>query len=242
MKQLLFTNILLLFLIIFFPFSAFATGPSYLYAEINPVSVNNKGEILCRTRFVKNDTGGHWYNRFEYGLCVITNGEIIEYKTKILDPQIISDGSGESAGKITGEEYLKLMKHWNWVYQIGLDFNNLSKQQKQICDQYGFKENNAEKYRVNKKEKIADFEKEKNTDLAKNRQLTLKKAKSVSYENRQVYILYDFGNVLILKNTYEEDLENDVGAAFNYINSLYEGLGYEYYLIAGVLFLNNTNQ
>lgn len=237
MKRSFITNILF-FLLIIFPLSVSATGPSYLYAEINPVSVNEKGEVLCRTRFIKNDTGGHWYNRVEYGLCVITDGKIIEYKTKILDPQIIDEESDGSSGKITGEEYLKLLGHWDWIYKTGLDFNNLSKQQQNICDQYGFRENNAARYRVNKKKSVADFEDERGIDLMKKRQLALKEAKSVSYGNKQVYILYDFGDMLILENAYSEDPQNDAGAAFSYINPLFGGLEYEYYKIVGVLFLN----
>ena len=237
MRLLLYTNLLLF---IFSSLSVSATGPSYINSEMNPISINDKGEILCRTRFEKNDTGGHWYQRTEYGLCVISNGKIIEYKTKILDPQVIDDHANiTSKGKITSDEYQKLTEHWDWIYKTGLDFNNLSKQQKQICVQYGFKENNTEKFKVNKKVKLSDFIKEKNIDLKKDKQLALKGAKSVSYDSdsQRIHILYDFGNTLILSNTYREDPDADIGASFSYRSPLFGGIEYEYYRITGVLFL-----
>jgi len=232
MKRLLFTNLLFLL----FTLSAFATGPSYVHSEMNPVSINDKGEILCRTRFLKNDTGGHWYQRIEYGLCVVSNGKIIEYRTKTLDPGMLGD---KSDGKIAEDEYIKLTEHWNWIYKIGLDFNNLSGQQKRICEEYGFKENNTEKFKVDKKIKLADLEKEKNIDLKKNKQLALKGAGSVSYHSRRVHILYDFGDILILNNTYSEDPKTDIGASFSYVNPLFGGIEYEYFQITGALFLNH---
>lgn len=219
--------------------TVFATGPSYIHSEMNPVSVNDKGEILCRTRFVKNDTGGHSYQKIEYGLCVISNGKIIEYKTKTLDPETIEYGSDKPNGKMTENEYQKLTEHWDWIYKTGLDFDKLSKQQKRICEQYGFKENNTEKFRVNKKMRFSDFEKEKNIDLKKDKQLALKGAKSVSYYDRRVHILYDFGNILILNNTYTEDPDTDTGASFSYMSPLFGGIEYEYYRITGVVFLSD---
>ncbi len=225
---------LLFALFAFLPLSVFATGPSYVHSEMNPVSINDKGEILCRTRFVKNDTGGHYYQRTEYGLCVITNGKIIEYRTKTLDPEMIGD---KSNGKISEDEYIRLTEHWDWIYKIGLDFSNLSGQQKRICEEYGFKENNTEKFKVDKKIRLADFEKEKNINLKKDKQLALKGAKSATYESQQIRILYDFGNILILNNTYREDPNSDTGANFSYISPLFGGIEYEYYQITGILFL-----
>lgn len=239
MERLFYTNFLF-FLLAFYPFTAFATGPSYVHSEMNPVSVNDKGEILCRTRFVKNDNGGHSYQRIEYGLCVISNGKIIEFRTKTLDPGTIEYGSDKSKGKITEDEYLKLTKHWDWIFKTGLDFGKLSKQQKQICEQYGFKENNTENFKVNKKIRLSDFKKERNVDLKKDKQLALKGgAKSVFYDNRQIHISYDFGNILILNNTYREDPDMDTGASFSYKSPLFGGIEYEYYRITGALFLSD---
>lgn len=238
MKQIFFTNLLFL-LFLLFPLSVLATGPSYVWSEMNPVSVNDKGEILCRTRFLTNDSGGHWYQKYEYGLCVISNGKIVEFLTKMLDPEIIDENSNKAEGKVSGEEYWELTKHWNWIYKTGLDFQKLSKQQQRICEEYGFKENNAEKFKVDKKMKIKDFEKEKNIDLTKNKQLALKAAKSILYEEQTVHVLYDFGNILILNNTFSEDPQTDTGASFSYMNSMYKEYGYEYYHIVGALFLSN---
>ena len=237
MKRLFLKNLFIPFLL-FFASTVHATGPSYVNSEMNPVSVNEKGEILCRTRFVINDMGSHWYDRVEYGLCIISNGEIKEYLTKILDPSIVDDNTERPKDKITGDEYIKLMNHWDWIFKTGFDFDKLSKQQKRICEEYEFKENNAGKYKVDKKIKLADFEKERNIDLSKNKQLALKKAKSISYEDRQLHILYDFGDVLILNNIYREDPEIDAGASFSYISPFFGGIEYEYYRITGSLFLN----
>ena len=237
MKTQLFISSLFL-LPIFSPLSVFATGASYVYAEMNPVSVNDNGEILCRTRFIQNGMGARWYDKIEYGLCIISNGKIIEYKTKVLDNRIIDDSSDRSDKGITGEEYMKLMAHWDWIYKTGLDFNNLSKQQKQICEQYGFKENNTEKFRIDKKMRFADFEEERNINLKQNKQLALKGAKSISYSNQCVHILYDFGNIIIFNNAYSENPTTDAGACFSYVNPILGGIEYEYYRITGALFLN----
>ena len=134
---------------------------------------------------------------------------------------------------------MKLTEHWNWIYKTGLDFNNLSKQQKRICEEYGFKENNTEKFKVDRKVKLADLKKEKNVDPKINKQLALKRAKSISYNNRRVHILYDFGNILILNNAYSENPQTDCGASFSYVNPMFGGIEYEYYRITGVLFLSN---
>ena len=234
---------ILVVLILFITISAFATGPSYIYSEMNPVSVNEKGEVLCRTRFLKNDMGGHWFQHVEYGLCVLSKGKVIEYKTKILDPKYLApDDSNPDRTKkeVTEKEYNDLQKHWDWIFKTGLNFEKLSKQQQKICDEYGFKENNADKYKVDKLYSKETLEKERNIDLRKQKQLALKKGRSTEYtDTNKVKVLYDFGKIIILDNNFHE-MADDAGAEFDYKNPLFvnDNIGYEYYSITGVLFLN----
>lgn len=234
---------LLLFFFIIFPVSTFATGPSVLFSKMNPVSVNDKGEILCRTRYFENNFGARCCESIEYGLCVISNSKIIEYKTKFIDySTFVSPEFSEESYN----EYERLKRHYDWVFKIGLDFNNLSKQQKRICDEYGFKENNVEQFKVNKKMKIADFEEERNTNLVENKQLALKKATSTSYKSKYINILYDFGEILFLDNLFDEWAKStwagniDIGATFSYMNPLINE-EYEINKVTGVLFLNESN-
>lgn len=237
---------MLLLLFITFPVSTFATSPSFNTSQINPVSVNDKGEILCKTRYIEDNIGRNGNETAEYGLCVISNGRIIEYKTKTL-----SYPTGFSEDSI--DEYKELKRHYDWNYEIDLDFNNLSEQQKRICDEYGFKENNVEQYKVYKIMKITDFEKERNTNLIENKQLALREARSTLYNSKHILIIFDFGDILFLDNVFGECFKTisgeniDVGANFSYRNPLSKneyGLNEEYELndVIGVLFLNNTAQ
>jgi hypothetical protein len=62
-------------------------------------------------------------------------------------------------------------------------------------------------FRIKKRIKLTDFEKEKSLDLKKNKQPVLRGTGSVSYDNGQIHILYDFGDILILSNTYVKILK-----------------------------------
>ena len=80
------TKQILLFILITTYFTAiYATGPSYIESEIRPISVNEKGEVLCRTRFVKNPTGAQTLMDVEYGLCVLTKNRIFSLSTHTIN-------------------------------------------------------------------------------------------------------------------------------------------------------------
>lgn len=227
------TSVLLLLL--FVSTAIYATGPSYVRSWIRPVSVNKKGDILCRTRYEENTMGGHWYMSSEYGLCVITKGRIIEYRTKYLDNSIIGESDNATDKKISEEEYIKLQNHWDWVYKIDLDFDNLSKQQQQICEKYGFKENNAKNYKVDKRMTLSEFNKEFGVDLSSKKQHALKGATSLGINNPEIHLLYRFEKVFIFNNYYADYPEKDTGDTFNYVNPS-EGI-FENFDITSILFL-----
>ena len=71
--------LLLIPLLFVFSPELLATGPSYIKAGIKPISINDKGEVLCRTRFLKNPSGGHYVLDIEYGLCVLTGDTILQF-------------------------------------------------------------------------------------------------------------------------------------------------------------------
>lgn len=77
--------ILILFIAIITTNLTFATGPSYIDSIINPIAINDNGDVLCRTLYVENQMGGYGYMDQYYGLCILTKDSIIEYPVFNLD-------------------------------------------------------------------------------------------------------------------------------------------------------------
>ena len=206
--------------------SSFATGPSSIRSELYPLSINEKGDILCRTRFEKNWMGAHVPMTVEYGLCVITGDTIIEYLTRRLIPDLEND-----------EPYYNERELLDKKFRLCLNYNHTSALESRLIDEYGFRECNCEPYKVDKVYSFNEFTKEKDVDLKSNRQKTLKNTTSrLSYGN--IKVAYDFGNVLILDNIGED--ETKYGTNFNFQYPLhYTWLTYEWFTISGVLFLTD---
>jgi len=216
----------LLFFFIFSPLTA--TGPSYIKSEIKPISVNEKGEILCRTRFVKNPMGAHDYMDIEYGLAVITRHSI---------HPLFVDTLSFYTDSLDAETYLSRCHLYDSIYTtVGFNkdivsvLNRLS-----IADKYNFIEDKVSKFEKNNTIERNEFEKLRDIDLSKAAQYSLHDGKGYYKDNEYVHVMYDFGNVVILLNSIEE--EEQVGAVFDYINPLFGGIDYEYSFITGVLFL-----
>lgn len=227
--------------VIFFSCPLLATGPSYIYSEIRPISINEQGDVLCRTRFLKNDMGSHWYDLIEYGLCVLTDGKIIEFNTKKLDSKWIQvEGKTPDPNKISEQDYIKLQQYWDWLFDCSLNFEHLDGIEKQICNKYGFKESNVYKYKVDRVQLVSAFRREKKINLQNLKQQALRDAYSESFsDSDKINILYDFGSIVILHNQFDDD--KVIGSEFSYTNPLFENvtdLKYDYFRITGVLFLN----
>lgn len=189
----------------------FATGPSWIESKIRPISINEKGEILCRTRFSKNETGGHTVMKVVYGYCVISADTIIQYKTQEIEPE----GFPPSELNTLNET----IAFWDAIYNSCFDKDNLCEIGYKIRNQYHFDSCNVASYKVDKLIKMTDFEKNKTIDVERKPQKALNGALSTAYyEEKMLRVLYDFGNTVILENVNNEVDEIQIGADFDYFN------------------------
>lgn len=83
-------RILLLCLLVFSPVS-FATGPSYVEANINPLAVSAEGAILYKFFTTKNSSGGHYPQPVQYGVGVFQDGSFHQLKETQLNTNTLTD-------------------------------------------------------------------------------------------------------------------------------------------------------
>ena len=227
--------LILTFLFIVLLGAVSATGPSYINSEIKPISINENGEILCRTRFSKNEMGAQRAMKITYGYLVITKDSIIQFSTQEIEPDGFPDY----------KTFSKLVRYWDSIFNSCYDNDKLSEIAHGIKNQYQFDLCNVSKYKINKVQKIFDFESKKQIDLTYTNQLALNGAKSTDYfDNKNLHIMYDFGNVVIMNNINNEYEETQIGADFDYFNPWtndngdVENIGFEITRISGILRTN----
>ncbi len=214
----------------------FATGPSWIESKIRPISINENGEILCRTRFSKNEMGAHRAMKVTYGYCVITADTIIQFKTQEVEP----DGYPTKNLDV----FNQTIEFWDSVFYSPFNIDNLSEIGYRIKNHYNFNSSNISSYKVDRISKIKEFEDDKNINLEAYPQKALNGAINTDYhKGKTIHILYDFGNILILKN--ESTMEDaEIDAAFNYCNPWIgengnkQNIGYDISFINGVLIIN----
>lgn len=207
-----------------------ATGPSYIESEMRPVALNDRGDILCYTRFTKNESGGGMIMPIVYGYCILTQDTIINYTMKVLE--------WDEDSSISIEAYNAERDLWDNMYYKG------SFREEYLIslvrEEYSFTGDKLGDFKVNKTMPLLDFNKLKNIDIRNMRQKALYGAVSknnYSKQHNRINVLYDFGNIVILENNIEES-EKDCGSAFNYINKdPYEGGIFSYSRVTGVLFI-----
>lgn len=217
--------------LIFFSLSVLATGPSHVFSRIRPISINDKGEVLCITEFTKNEMGAHRGMPVEYGLCVLKDKQIDYYRVYQLKDEDTYDDRDfywpQRHRWIKTFERAGIKVATNWFTD---DFKS----------KYSFTENNIKPYKKNIKTTVKKLVESRNIDIKASFQLALKDEKAYFKEedmNNEIEILYDFGNVLILKNKRRD--ETEIGVGFNYYNWLFDGeVGFEDYDIDGILFLD----
>ncbi|RKN12394.1 hypothetical protein D7035_18325, partial [Aquimarina sp. AD1] len=165
------------------------TSPSTIESSIIPISINQKGEILCKTRFSKNEMGAYSPMEIQYGFCIITKDTINEFITKTLLP------TPESS-------YFKQKDYWDIIFKSKTNQQQLDEINKIILkNKYSFSLTDLNIFKINKVLSISKFEKNKNTSLKNNKQKGLKGAKSKEYfSDKKIRVLYDFGNIVILEN------------------------------------------
>ena len=210
-----------------------STGPSSIESEIIPISRNQQGEVLCKTRFTKNEMGARMGMRVEYGFCIIANDTLITYRGKTLAPE----------GNDT-EEYHARLKFWDAIFYGETQRRQLGKIVSEVLKgSYYFNSCNTDSFRRDQRLSLAEFEADKGISLSSLKQEALKGVKSSSYlDSKQVHVLYDFGSFVLMKNQRNFD-ETGIGAEFDYYNGWVneEGkelnIGFDVSKVNGILFL-----
>lgn len=225
--------LLLTIIIAFITMSMVLTGPSYIESEIIPISINERGQILCKTRFTQNEMGSYSPMMVEYGFCILTNDSIIEFKTKVLNPDKLNNED---------EYYIKL-KFWDKIFRTETNIDQLNMINNQILDSnYNFSDVNIDKYKIDRKISTSEFEKQKNISLKQKSQKALKNAHNTTYHSKKMlHIMYDFDDVIIIKNRVDFDDDIEIGAYFNYLipwtdpNGVEKNIDYDIITVTGVL-------
>lgn len=217
------------------------TGPSWMDSGIIPISVNKKGEILCKTRFVQNHMGGHGPQTLKYGFCVISNDSIIQFTGRVLRHSYKTDSDGS--------KYYEQREYWDEIFRANTSQEQLNDIVSTILEnQYTFTICNADSFKVDKLMSMAKFESEKQVNLDKNLQKSLYGAVSTDYhKEKRVHLEYDFGKICFLENKMDYDGRPCIGADFDYYNGWVDGegiernIGFDRATVTGVLFLDKAN-
>lgn len=216
---------------LFFLSPAGATGPSYILSEMRPVAVNDRGDVLCHTRFEQNPTGSYTWMSVVYGYAILTPDTIRHYTLNVLDYDSYSE---------TDDEYMVKRKKWESIFEGPFRERYLLPE---IQAEFGFTPEGLDAFRVDRTISVSEFNTLKNTDLHQLRQQALfgglSRNNYAEYADR-VHILYDFGHIVVLHNRFEESAEHDKGSTFNYTYPWGdERMDYDYSIVTGVLFIDN---
>ncbi len=223
-----------LFLLLLFPAFLKATTLSYLYSEITPISCNEKGEVLCKTRFAGNMSGGGYaYDFVRYGFCVLAEDSVHYFK-------------GVTLGRVDYHSD-ENNSFWDAIYYKPTSFDQLNTIVSNVLkNEFQFSELNADKFKVDSLMKKESFENEYGINANKTRQKGLFGA--LSKKNscaKKVHVDYDFGNIILLYNYdfwTDDDKENKAGCFISYYFNdcaSWGGWCFDLYGISGVLFKNN---
>ena len=230
-------KLLLIFLLAVLSLKASATGPSFIEAEIRPISINSKGEILCYTRFIKNPSGGHYELDIEYGLCVLTNDTILQFPVKTISFQQTSDSDEWHR---THSVYEEQLAYWYSVFNSDFIPRNSDIDYRYFKKEYGFKKANVSRYKQDDSISVDKFKEIKKVDLRKTPQKALYGAEGVCSEHAFLHIAYDFGNIVVINNavSYDYGEESNIGTRFGYSNFWgRDDIGYDTQNVTGILFI-----
>jgi hypothetical protein len=222
---------LLLFLIILPLFSS-ATTASYVHASITPIAVNEKGEILCKTRYgINRMGGGYLYDFLKFGFCVLTEDSIHYFKGKKL------------VNNFEQSDFEADVEFWDAIFDSKTSINQLETIVSDVLnDSFVFTEVNAEKYKVDSTMNHDVFQANYGFNLNETRQKSLFNGMSnKNTNNGKVHVLYNFGGAILLENNrgYEEPDyydPNKIGCEFSYSYTSMETYGFDIDAVTGVLF------
>ncbi|NDV59412.1 hypothetical protein [Bacteroides sp. 519] len=206
--------------------SLFATGPSFIKSEMNPVAVNSRGDVLCYTRFQKNEMGAHRPMPIVYGYCILTQDTIIHYTMTVLD----WDDKNENV-----DVWQAQYNMWQSIYNGPFKEKYILES---VLEEYGFTTGGVDSYKVDKIMSLPKFNETYGINLSKTRQKALFGGISLndySQQQNKVRVLYNFGNIIILQNIQNENDDEYYGSYFTYINTLL-GIPYEINKVTGIIF------
>lgn len=233
---------ILIAFVLSFSFTVNATGPSYIHINITPISINEKGDVLCRTRIQRNDMGAHYPMDTLYGLSILTNNTILSLHSNIIRYQDeLEDG---------WDKYEKQLHHADTLLNSCLDPQQLSNIEQAFINGYDFTECNTKQFAKNVILPTQEFIKTKQIDITKDIQKSLDGGLGYFSKERDnnIEVLYDFGHIVLLNNVTRD--EDELGVSFDYTGSCCTYIdddgqehyyGYDYENIVGVLFLANKH-
>ncbi len=202
-----------------------ATGPSHLLIGLTPVSLNARGALLCKTVFLANTLGISGFVPITYGWAVIEpSGLITRYPWLSLDPY-----------EMDSDE--QIIAEYEMAYQTvhsPIDFSNPPASLKHVLSEYGFSAENTGEFLVNQTMSYMDFIEAYKLDRDSMMQFTINEGHSLHYYD-SVLVAYDFGSMLILRNTLDPVENTLMGAKFGFGDFGEEE--YDSYSISGVVFL-----
>lgn len=222
--------------------SLLATGPSNMVSLIRPISVNNKGDILCRTQFTQNPSGGSHPHDIQYGLCILSSDTILFQEIYTL--KFDSDLNDETTD---WQEYNRRRNYQDSIFLSDFDPKLLNEIELSFLRNYDFKKFNIRKYQRN--DTISTSSLHQRIDLKKASLQALHGAFGyISNNQTKLNIIYDFGSVILTNNETcqksEDDNDSiDMTTYFNYPNFWNNhDIGYDCFRITGVLFLQKETK
>lgn len=232
-----------IFLFFYSALSIFATGSSTLYSDIRPISINDRAEVLCRTRFTKNPSGRSFVLDVEYGYCILANDTILQYVTKVVRIDNLTEDS-----QLYDKAYQKFEQERKFIDSIfETDFNisetyrtNYPLQLKQ----FGFNKSNVESFYKGDTLFVNDYLKQfgnKKTFIQK----SSNNGVADEIVSAKIIRTYDFGDIIIFYNQEVggcDGSEYDIGANFKYENKISDyDVGYDCQHVNDVYFKKITN-
>lgn len=232
-------NIFTLFIAIITTNLTFATGPSYIDSRINPIAINNNGDVLCKTIYEENQMGGYGYMDRYYGLCILTEDSIIEYPVFKLDGEYY-----ESVINRAQDIYCDLYGEWNKWYNN--QTTNITQEETTLIDKYNFTDCKISQYYKADTLSLDEFKLKYNIDITYRTLNTLHGGKSFSGDKyyregadeyvEKVIVSYVFNDKMILQSKCFDAIY--IGLNYDFKTNFFGGIPYEYFNIDGILFKN----
>lgn len=159
---------------------AFATGPSMVDARIQPLSINENGDLLYKYILIENPTGAHSALPMISGLGIFKAGHYAALTQDILDTTTVTSEEAYWAKRQIQEK---------WFAQT-CEPDDLAE---------GFNECNAEDHRKNQWLTLAEYQAHYDVDLLKVPHITLHPSDIYASNQDKVYVEYEFEPFVVLQ-------------------------------------------